>query len=84
NQLNDIQDLLESAMIIDDTNEGGKNKKDMDANPVATQGEHLLAETIHSSVPIVESQEKQPADLKVANKESTPPVLDDKTNEGKE
>ncbi|GJX48583.1 hypothetical protein Tco_0273773 [Tanacetum coccineum] len=35
-QLIDIQGLLESAVIIDDTAEGEKNKKDKDANPAAT------------------------------------------------
>ncbi|GKE08733.1 hypothetical protein Tco_1412284 [Tanacetum coccineum] len=84
NQLTDIQGLLESEVINDDTAEGEKNKKDKDANPAATQGEHQSAETIPSSGPTVESQGEQLADLMVANKESIPPVLDDKKNEGKE
>ncbi|GKD73500.1 hypothetical protein Tco_1331782, partial [Tanacetum coccineum] len=47
-------------------------------------GEHQSAKTIPSSKLKVESQKEQPADLEVANKESTPPVSDDKTNKGKE
>nr|GEW01413.1 hypothetical protein [Tanacetum cinerariifolium] len=35
-QLNEIHSLLELAVIIDDTVEGEKNKKDKDANPAAT------------------------------------------------
>ncbi|GJQ97421.1 hypothetical protein Tco_0008560 [Tanacetum coccineum] len=42
------------------------------------------AKTIPSSEPNVKSQEEQPADLKVANKESTPLVSYDMTNGGKE
>ncbi|GJV44519.1 hypothetical protein Tco_1429055 [Tanacetum coccineum] len=64
NQLTNIQGLLESAMSNDDTAEGEKNKKDKDANPAATQGEHQSAETIPSSGPTVESQGEQLADLK--------------------
>nr|GEX28057.1 hypothetical protein [Tanacetum cinerariifolium] len=37
-QLNDIQSLLESAVLIDDTAEGEKNSKAIDTKPVATQG----------------------------------------------
>nr|GFB66712.1 hypothetical protein [Tanacetum cinerariifolium] len=73
--------LFKSAVIIEDTAEGEKNKKDNDANPAATQEEHQLADTIPSSEPIIESQGEQLTDPKVANKESTPPILDDKTNE---
>ncbi|GJU38533.1 hypothetical protein Tco_1191490 [Tanacetum coccineum] len=40
--------------------------------------EHQSAETL------VESQREQPADVKVANKESTPPASDNKPSEGKE
>ncbi|GJZ55955.1 hypothetical protein Tco_0611148 [Tanacetum coccineum] len=40
-QLNAIQSLLESAVIVDDTAEGEKIKKAKDANPATTQGEHL-------------------------------------------
>ncbi|GKA17765.1 hypothetical protein Tco_0697602 [Tanacetum coccineum] len=57
-QLNDIQRLLESAVIVDTTAEGEKNKKAQDANLVATQGEHQSAE------PLVESQGEQPANIK--------------------
>ncbi|GKA40988.1 hypothetical protein Tco_0733581 [Tanacetum coccineum] len=47
--LNDIQSLLESAVIIDDTAEGEKNKKAKDANPTATQGEQQSAELLVES-----------------------------------
>ncbi|GJS24112.1 retrovirus-related pol polyprotein from transposon TNT 1-94 [Tanacetum coccineum] len=70
--------LLESAVIIDDTAEGEKNKKAKDANPAATQGEQQSAELL------VESQGEQPTDVKVANKESAPPASDNKSGEGKE
>ncbi|GKA97274.1 hypothetical protein Tco_0825168 [Tanacetum coccineum] len=73
-QLNDIQSLLESAVIIDDTAKAEKNKKANDANPAATQGDHQSVE------PLVESQGEQPADVKVANKESAPPASDNKLN----
>nr|GEU36738.1 zinc finger, CCHC-type [Tanacetum cinerariifolium] len=46
-----------------------KNKKDKDANPTATQGEHLLAKIIPSSKQKVKSQWEQPTNLRVANKE---------------
>nr|GEZ08404.1 hypothetical protein [Tanacetum cinerariifolium] len=62
-QLYDIQSLLESAVIIDNTAEGEKNKKVKDPNPVATQGEPQSAE------PLVESQGEQLADLNIVNKE---------------
>ncbi|GJU01413.1 hypothetical protein Tco_1111751 [Tanacetum coccineum] len=76
-QLNVIQGLLESTVIIDDTAEGEKNKKDKDANLATTRGEHQLTDKIHSSGLIVKSQWEQPAELEVANKESTPPMEDD-------
>ncbi|GJW82196.1 hypothetical protein Tco_0164473 [Tanacetum coccineum] len=41
-------------------------------------GEHQSTETL------VESQGEQPADVKVANKESAPPASDNKPSEGKE
>nr|GEV11830.1 ribonuclease H [Tanacetum cinerariifolium] len=72
--------LVEKLVIIDDTAEGEKNKKDNDANPAATQGKHQSDDTIPSSGPMVESQEEQPADPKVANKKSTSPVSDDKSS----
>nr|GFA06131.1 hypothetical protein [Tanacetum cinerariifolium] len=50
-QLNDIQSLLESELIIDDTAKGEKNKKAKDPNPVATQGDPQSAE------PLVERKE---------------------------
>nr|GFA56776.1 hypothetical protein [Tanacetum cinerariifolium] len=37
-QLHGIQSLLESAVIVDDTAKGEKNKKAKDPNPTATQG----------------------------------------------
>nr|GEX44229.1 hypothetical protein [Tanacetum cinerariifolium] len=78
NQLNNIQSLLESAVTVDDTTEGEKNKKAKAPNPVATQGEP------QSAKPLVESQREQPADLNVVNKESAPPASDAKLNKGKE
>ncbi|GJW57797.1 hypothetical protein Tco_0104528 [Tanacetum coccineum] len=77
-QLNNIQSLLESAVIIGDTAEGEKTKKANDVNTAVTQGEHQSAKTL------VESQGEQPADVKVANKESTPPASNNKPSEGKE
>ncbi|GKB21874.1 hypothetical protein Tco_0855797 [Tanacetum coccineum] len=78
-----LTEALKDSMIINDTAEEEKNKKDKDTNPAATQGKHQSAETIPSSEPLVKSQGEQPADLKVANKKSTPLVSDDKINEGK-
>ncbi|GJX81106.1 hypothetical protein Tco_0329255 [Tanacetum coccineum] len=72
------ESLLESAVIIDDTTEGEKTKKANDVNTAATQGEHQSVETL------VKSQEEQPADVKVANKESAPSASDNKPSEGKE
>nr|GEV98073.1 hypothetical protein [Tanacetum cinerariifolium] len=69
---------LVKSVIINDTAEGEKNKKAKDPNPAATQGEPQSAE------PLVESQEEQPADLNIVNKESAPPASDAKINEGKE
>ncbi|GJU48183.1 hypothetical protein Tco_1217738, partial [Tanacetum coccineum] len=80
----EVKDLLKSAVIIDETAEEDKKNKDDNEIPALTQGEHQSAKTIPSSKLKVESQREQPADLEVANKESTPPVSDDKTNEGKE
>nr|GEU51620.1 hypothetical protein [Tanacetum cinerariifolium] len=57
-QLTDIQGLLESTVIIDDTAEGEKNKKDNDANHAATQGEHQSDDSISSFGPTVENQEE--------------------------
>nr|GEV82255.1 hypothetical protein [Tanacetum cinerariifolium] len=54
-QLNVIQGLLESAVIIDDTAKGEKNKNDEDANPGVTQREHQAADKIPSSGPIVKT-----------------------------
>ncbi|GKA28783.1 hypothetical protein Tco_0715028 [Tanacetum coccineum] len=45
-QLNDIQSLLESVVIIDDTAEGQKNKKAKDANPAVAQGEQQSSEPL--------------------------------------
>ncbi|GJX30787.1 hypothetical protein Tco_0240642 [Tanacetum coccineum] len=73
--------LFESTVIIDDTIEGEKNKKDKDANLAATHEEQQLADKIHSSGLIFESRGEQPAKLEVANKDSTP--QDNKTNKGK-
>ncbi|GJX53591.1 hypothetical protein Tco_0281960 [Tanacetum coccineum] len=72
------ENLLESVVIVDDTAEGDKNKKDKDPNPTATQGEPQSAE------PLVESKGEQPTDLNIVNKESAPPTSDAKLNEEKE
>nr|GEV08386.1 retrovirus-related Pol polyprotein from transposon TNT 1-94 [Tanacetum cinerariifolium] len=77
-QLNDIQSLLKSVMIIDDATEGEKNKKAKDPSPATTQGEPQSAE------PLVQSLGEQPADLNIDNKVSAPPIFDAKQNEGKE
>nr|GEY45279.1 hypothetical protein [Tanacetum cinerariifolium] len=45
-QLNDVQSLFESVVIVDDTAEGEKNKKAKDPNPAATQGEPQSAEPL--------------------------------------
>nr|GEV61078.1 hypothetical protein [Tanacetum cinerariifolium] len=65
-------------LIVDDTAKEEKNKKAKDTNPAATQGEPQSAKLL------VESQEEQPADLNVMNKESAPPASDAKLNERKE
>nr|GEV34853.1 hypothetical protein [Tanacetum cinerariifolium] len=57
------QSLLESAVIVDDTAKGEKNKKAKDANPVATQGEHQstepLVEKSKSKISVVINQAKR-------------------------
>nr|GEV01933.1 hypothetical protein [Tanacetum cinerariifolium] len=77
-QLNDIQSLLESAVIINNIAEGEKNKKAKDPSPATTQGEP------QSDEPLVERPREQPADLNIKNKESAPSASDAKQNEGKE
>nr|GEU53192.1 retrovirus-related Pol polyprotein from transposon TNT 1-94 [Tanacetum cinerariifolium] len=77
-QLNDIQSLLKSAVIVGDTDEGEKNKKANDLSPCYYSGEP------QSDEPLVKCQGEQPADLNIKNKESAPPASDAKQNEGKE
>nr|GEW91708.1 hypothetical protein [Tanacetum cinerariifolium] len=74
----DIQSLIESVVTVDGTAEGEKNKKAKGSHPATSQGEPQLAE------PLVESQEEQPTNLNVVNKESAPPTSDAKLNEGEE
>nr|GEV68089.1 retrovirus-related Pol polyprotein from transposon TNT 1-94 [Tanacetum cinerariifolium] len=76
-QLNDTQSLLESAVIVDDTAEGEKNKNAKDPNPPITHGE------VQSAEPLVEIQGEQPDVLNVVNEESAPLASDAKLNEGK-
>ncbi|GJR59341.1 hypothetical protein Tco_1501503 [Tanacetum coccineum] len=83
-KIQDVKDLLESTVVINEIAEGEKKKKVDNSIPAPTQGEHQSAKTIPSFELNVQSQGEQPADLEVSNKESTPPVSDDKTNEGKE
>nr|GEU97030.1 Toll/interleukin-1 receptor (TIR) domain-containing protein [Tanacetum cinerariifolium] len=45
-QLQDVKDLLESAVIIDETAKEEKKKKDENVIPALTQGEHQIAENI--------------------------------------
>nr|GEU78568.1 retrovirus-related Pol polyprotein from transposon TNT 1-94 [Tanacetum cinerariifolium] len=68
---------LVKSVIVDDTTEGRRIEA-KDPNPAATQGEPQSAEHL------VRSQEEQPADLNIMNKESAPPASDTKPNEGKE
>ncbi|GJZ81777.1 putative reverse transcriptase domain, reverse transcriptase zinc-binding domain protein [Tanacetum coccineum] len=67
-QLQDMKDLLESAVIIDETAEGEKNQKDTNAIPAPTQGEHKTAENITPPEPSPKTQGE------LAYKESTLPV----------
>ncbi|GJS67649.1 hypothetical protein Tco_0682213 [Tanacetum coccineum] len=59
-QLQDVKDLLESAVIIDETAEGEKKQKDKNAIPALTQGEHQTYENITPPEPTPETQGKQP------------------------
>ncbi|GJW44320.1 hypothetical protein Tco_0073119 [Tanacetum coccineum] len=74
-QLPNIKDLLESAVIIDETTEGEKKQKDKNAIPAPTQGEHQTAENITPPEPSPETQ----GDL--AYNKSTLPVSKTKVNE---
>ncbi|GKE37542.1 hypothetical protein Tco_1460947 [Tanacetum coccineum] len=73
-QLQDVKDLLESAVIIDKTAEGGKKLKDTNAIPAPTQGEHKTAENITPPKPSPETQGE------LGYKESTLPVSETKFN----
>ncbi|GJS59942.1 retrovirus-related pol polyprotein from transposon TNT 1-94 [Tanacetum coccineum] len=55
-QLQEVKDLLESAVIIDETAEGEKKQKDTNAIPTPTQGEHKTAENITPPEPSHETQ----------------------------
>ncbi|GJY89982.1 hypothetical protein Tco_0505178 [Tanacetum coccineum] len=74
-QLQDVKDLLESAVIIDETAEGEKKRKDTNAIPALTQREHKTAENITHPKPSPETQGE------LAHKESTLPVSETKVNE---
>ncbi|GJY89986.1 retrovirus-related pol polyprotein from transposon TNT 1-94 [Tanacetum coccineum] len=74
-QLQDVKDLLESAVIIDETAEGEKKQKDTNAIPAPTQGEHKTAENITPPEPSPKTQGE------LAYKESTLPVSETKVNE---
>ncbi|GKC62397.1 hypothetical protein Tco_1094995 [Tanacetum coccineum] len=74
-QLQDVKDLLESAIIIDETVEGEKKQKDINAIPAPTQGEHKTAENITLLEPSSEIQGE------LDYKESTIPVFERKVNE---
>ncbi|GKA77113.1 hypothetical protein Tco_0783574 [Tanacetum coccineum] len=70
----DVKDLLESAVIIDETAEGEKKQKDTNAIPAPTQGEHKTAENITSPEPSPKTQGEH------AYKESTHLVSKTKVN----
>nr|GEW68539.1 hypothetical protein [Tanacetum cinerariifolium] len=55
-ELQDVKDLLESAVIIDETAEGEKKKKDENAIPASNQGEHQTAKNITTPEPTPETQ----------------------------
>ncbi|GJS32018.1 hypothetical protein Tco_0530400 [Tanacetum coccineum] len=74
-QLQDVKDLLESAVIIDETAEGEKKLKDKNSIPALTQGEHQTAENITPPEPAPETQ----GDL--AYNELTLPISKTKVNE---
>ncbi|GJU18761.1 hypothetical protein Tco_1146727 [Tanacetum coccineum] len=73
-QLQKVKDLLESAVIIDETAKGEKKQKDKDAIPALTQGEHKEAENITPPEPTPETQRE------LTDKESTLPVSKPKVN----
>ncbi|GJR81705.1 hypothetical protein Tco_0152490 [Tanacetum coccineum] len=74
-QLQDVKDLLESAVIIDETAKGEKKQKDTDAIPAPTQGEHKTAENITPLEPLPETQGE------LTYKESTLPISKIKVKE---
>ncbi|GJS03176.1 retrovirus-related pol polyprotein from transposon TNT 1-94 [Tanacetum coccineum] len=74
-QLQDVKDLLESAVIIDETAKEEKKQKDTNAIPAPTQGEHNTAENITSPEPSPKTQRE------LAHKESTLLVFETKVNE---
>ncbi|GJY22078.1 hypothetical protein Tco_0394644 [Tanacetum coccineum] len=63
----DVKDLLESAVIIDESAEGEKKKKDENAIPAPTQGEHQTTKNITIFEPPIESQGEQPAEVAKLN-----------------
>ncbi|GJR18509.1 hypothetical protein Tco_0967036 [Tanacetum coccineum] len=83
-QLFEIQSLLKSAVIIDDTAEGEKNKKDKDEIPAAIQGEHPPAKTIPSSEQIVERKELVVHTSEEKNSEGIMSVEDDSDEDDKQ
>nr|GFC83080.1 hypothetical protein [Tanacetum cinerariifolium] len=71
----DIKDLLESAVIIDETVEGEKKQKDTNAISAPTQGEHKTAKNITPPEPSPKAQGE------LAYKESALSVSEIKVNE---
>nr|GEW40946.1 hypothetical protein [Tanacetum cinerariifolium] len=67
-QLSDIQSLLESAVIVNDTTEGEKTKQDTEAILDPTQGEKKKTKSLIPSEPTVASKEEQPSEPVVADK----------------
>ncbi|GJW60396.1 reverse transcriptase domain-containing protein [Tanacetum coccineum] len=67
-QLQDVKDLLESAVIINEFDEGEKKKKNENAIPAPTQGEHHTAKNITISEPLVKSQEEQPTEMRMTSR----------------
>ncbi|GJT32407.1 retrovirus-related pol polyprotein from transposon TNT 1-94 [Tanacetum coccineum] len=71
-QLQEVKDLLESAVIIDETTEGEKKQKDTNAILAPTQGEQKTAENITPPEPSPKTQGE------LGYKESTLPVSETK------
>ncbi|GJV77156.1 hypothetical protein Tco_1508740 [Tanacetum coccineum] len=74
-QLLDVKDLLESAVIINETAEGEKKQKDENAIHAPTQGEHQTSENITPPEPTPETQRE------LAFKESAMVLYDSEKND---